>query len=151
MAAIAIDASGLKRFGRGEWHQEKYHLSAKRSWRKLHIAVDTKHIIHGGDLTDRFTADCQGIETLAKQVTASVNHITADGAYDKNAVYETLLHHFTEALIIIPPNKDAIVNKKNHRQRNRNIQEIKTFSRMLWQHIRHYGRRNYSEFGHPTL
>ena len=34
--AIAIDSTGLKRFGRGEWHQEKYELSNKASWRKLH-------------------------------------------------------------------------------------------------------------------
>ena len=32
--AIAIDSTGLKRFGRGEWHQEKYELSSKASWRK---------------------------------------------------------------------------------------------------------------------
>jgi hypothetical protein len=36
IAAIAIDSSGLKRFGRDEWHQEKHNVSAKRSWRKLH-------------------------------------------------------------------------------------------------------------------
>ena len=29
--AIAIDSTGLKRFGRGEWHQEKYELSNKAS------------------------------------------------------------------------------------------------------------------------
>ena len=32
--AIAIDSTGLKRFGRGEWHREKYELSNKASWRK---------------------------------------------------------------------------------------------------------------------
>lgn len=30
--AIAIDSTGLKRFGRGEWHNEKYELS-RRLWR----------------------------------------------------------------------------------------------------------------------
>jgi len=40
VAAIAIDSTGLKRFGRDEWHQEKHKVSAKRSWRKLHVAVD---------------------------------------------------------------------------------------------------------------
>jgi hypothetical protein len=32
VAGIAIDSSGLKRFGRDEWHQEKHKISAKRSW-----------------------------------------------------------------------------------------------------------------------
>ncbi|QGP57255.1 hypothetical protein PsalMR5_04714 (plasmid) [Piscirickettsia salmonis] len=45
IAGIAIDSTGLKRFGRDEWHQEKYKISAKRSWRKLHVAVDDDHYI----------------------------------------------------------------------------------------------------------
>ena len=43
--AVAIDSTGLKRFGRGEWHQEKYTLSSKASWRKLHIGVNQAHYI----------------------------------------------------------------------------------------------------------
>lgn len=34
-AAIAIDSTGLKRFGRDEWHQEKHRVSSKRSWRNM--------------------------------------------------------------------------------------------------------------------
>src|ERR671917_1476017 len=36
---LLIDSTGLKLFGRGEWDGEK-HGRARRSWRKLHIAVD---------------------------------------------------------------------------------------------------------------
>ena len=145
VVAIAIDSTGLKRFGRGEWHQERYTLSEKRSWRKLHIAVDTKHIIHGSDLTDRFSSDCQSVETLAKQVDCTVDHMTADGSYDKNPVDNTLSNYFEKALIIMPPDRDAVYDKNNHQQRNRNLQEIKTFGRLNWQRVRNYGRRNYSE------
>ncbi len=145
VVAIAIDSTGLKRFGRGEWSQEKYKLSEKRSWRKLHIAVDNQHIIHGGQLTDRFSHDCKSVEPLAKQVDCSVDHITADGAYDKSPVYEVLSSHFKNADIIIPPASDAVYSKDNYFQRNRNYQEIKTFGRMNWQRVRNYGRRNYSE------
>lgn len=51
------DSTGLKGFGRDEWHQEKYKVSPKRSWRKLHIAVDDEHIIHACGLTDKFVSD----------------------------------------------------------------------------------------------
>ena len=34
-----IDSTGLKRFGQGEWDDEK-HGRTRRSWRKLHLAVD---------------------------------------------------------------------------------------------------------------
>jgi len=143
--AIAIDSTGLKRFGRDEWHQEKYKLYAKRSWRKLNIAVDDQHIIQARLLTDRFTSDDNAVADLAKQIDKEVFQITADGAYDKNPVYETLTKYFNQAEIIIPPDRDAVYQVKNHPQRNRNLQEIKTFGRMNWQRERNYGKRNYAE------
>ncbi len=147
LAAIAIDSTGLKRFGRDEWHQERHNVSAKRSWRKLHIAVDEKHIIQGCELTDRFTHDNQMVESLAKQINIPVDHCTADGAYDENPVYQTLSDNFPNANIVIPPRKDAVYHVNNHHQRNQNIMEI-TFGyggRMGWQKRQHYGQRNYSE------
>ena len=60
--AIAIDSTGLKRFGRGEWHQEKYELSSKASWRKLHLAINQDHYIEACILTDRFCHDDQQVK-----------------------------------------------------------------------------------------
>jgi len=145
VAAIAIDSTGLKRFGRDEWHQEKHKVSAKRSWRKLHIAVDNQHIIHACVLTDRFVSDDSVVPNLLEQINIEVEHVTADGAYDKNPVYDTISDKFKEADIVIPPDSDAVYNNTSHPQRNRNLQEIKTFGRMNWQKARDYGRRNYSE------
>ena len=83
LAAIAIDSTGLKRFGRDEWHQEKHKVSAKRSWRKLHIAVDGGHYIVGSALTDRFVNDSQEVERLLEQIDGPIGHFTGDGAYDE--------------------------------------------------------------------
>ncbi len=47
--------------------------------------------------------------------------------------------------IIILPDSHAVYNKQNHSERNRDLQEIKTFGRMDWQRVRNYGKRNYSE------
>ena len=145
VSAIAIDSSGLKRFGRDEWHQEKYKVSAKRSWRKLHIAVDIDHVIHACVLTDRFTSDDAAVPDLLEQVEGEIEHVTADGAYDKNPVYNAVSKKFPDAEIIIPAGSDAVYNKGGHPQRNRNLQEIKTFGRMNWQRVRNYGQRNCSE------
>ena len=54
--AIAIDSTGIKRFSRGEWNAQKYELSNKASWRKLHLAVNEGHYIEGSTLTDRSRA-----------------------------------------------------------------------------------------------
>ncbi|MDH5934518.1 IS5 family transposase, partial [Vibrio splendidus] len=37
---IAIDSTGLKVFGEGEWKVEKHGAEKRRTWRKLHLAVD---------------------------------------------------------------------------------------------------------------
>ena len=60
-------------------------------------------------------------------------------------MYKTLLNYFKNAEVVIPPDSNAVYNVDNHFQRNRNLQEIKTFGRMNWQRARSYGRRNYSE------
>lgn len=145
IAAIAIDSSGLKRFGRDEWHQEKLKVSAKRSWRKLHIAVDENHYIVGSVLTDRFIPDSQAVADLLGQIDKSADIYTADGAYDENAIYDKLAEHSPAAVIVIPPDRNAVYGIANSEQRNRNILEIKLYGRMEWQRFREYGRRNYSE------
>lgn len=145
LAAIAFDSTDLKRFGRDEWCQEKHNVSAKRSWRKLHIAVDEKHYIVGNTLTDRFSCDAQEVNDLLEQIDTPVEHYTADGAYDENAVYEKLLEHSPAANVVIPPDRNAIFSDLNNRHRNQNILEIKACGRMEWQRFWGYGRRNYSE------
>ena len=49
--------------------------------------------------------------------------------------------------IVISPQKDAKVDKRNHfyRNRNRNVLEIQCYGRIGWQKLRNYGRRNQSE------
>lgn len=145
LVAIAIDSTGLKRFGRDEWHQERHKVSARRSFRKLHIAVDESHYIQGSKLTDQYVSDQKVVGELAAQISLSVDHYSADGAYDKESVYEILSSHSPAADIVIPPSSNAVINKAHHPQRNRNVIEIKTYGRMGWQRQRDYGRRNYSE------
>ena len=38
--SVIIDSTGLKMSGTGEWCVEKHSTSKRRSWRKLHIAID---------------------------------------------------------------------------------------------------------------
>lgn len=145
VGVMAIDSTGLKRFGRDEWHQEKHKVSAKRSWRKLHVCVDDKHYIHGSVLTDRFASDEGTVDDLIEQVTTSANHVSLDGAYDSNDVYILLKNKFPNAQIVIPPDKNAIIHDKNHGIRNQHLREIQAHGRMNWQKENQYGRRNISE------
>jgi hypothetical protein len=145
VTAIAIDSTGLKRFGRDEWHQEKHKVSAKRSWRKLHVCVDDEHYIHGSVLTDRFTSDEGTVDDLIEQVTVDADHVSLDGAYDSKDVYVSLKNKFPNARIVIPPDKNAVIDDKNHHIRNQHLKEIEEHGRMNWQKENQYGRRNTSE------
>lgn len=145
--AIAIDSTGLKRFGRGEWHNEKYELSSKASWRKLHVAVNQNHYIEACILTDRFSHDDQQVESLLEQIDSPIDHASADGAYDETPVYEAIIAHSPDVDVVIPPRSNAVLNDKAADMRNRNIQEIKEHGRMEWQKKRLYGKRNISELG----
>ena len=143
--AIAIDSTGLKRFGRSEWHQEKYELSSKASWRKLHIAVNEDHMIEACALTNRFHHDESQVEVLLEQIRDPIDQFTGDGAYDKTSVYTALTEHSPQIDVVIPPQSNAVEKDEAHPMRNRNIAEIEQSGRMNWQKNRGYGRRNYSE------
>jgi len=72
LAANAIVSTGLKRFGRVEWHQEKHKISGKRSWQRLRISVGDKHIIPAASLTYRFVADESAVDDLVSQIETEV-------------------------------------------------------------------------------
>lgn len=143
--AIAVDSTGLKRFGRGEWHQEKYQLSNKASWRKLHIAVNESHYFEACVLSDRFGSDEAHVPELVDQIEDEIDHFSADGAYDKTSVYDAVTAHSPDALIVIPPREDAVMGADKSPSRNLNLAEIKQHGRMNWQKAYNYGQRNYSE------
>ncbi|WP_150468355.1 IS5 family transposase [Francisella sp. SYW-9] len=94
VADISIDSTGLKRFGRDEWHQEKHKVSAKRSWRKYHAAVSNKHYIHAVELTNRFDTDERVVDKLFNQIGVDTSHFSAGGAYDSFNVYEKINDKF---------------------------------------------------------
>jgi hypothetical protein len=99
----------------------------------LHVCVDDKHYIHGSELTDRFASDAGTVDDLIKQVTVDADHISLDGAYDNKDVYASLKHKFLNAKIVIPPDKNAVIDDKNHDIRNQNLKEIQKHRSMNWQ------------------
>jgi hypothetical protein len=147
VVAIAIDSTGLKRFGRDEWHQEKHKISANRSWRKLHIITGNDNVIHACDLTDKYQSDISVVPPMLEQIDIDVTQATADGAYDSNTVYHLISERYPKARIVIPPNKMVKERRNNHSQRNNNIKEINQYGRTKWQKINNYGNRNKSETG----
>src|SRR5919112_1654660 len=87
---LVIDGTGLKLFGQGEWDEEK-HGRARRSWRRLHLAVDagTGEIV-ACVLTDNAADDAGGVPALLEAVEGEIASVLADGAYDGEPVYQAI-------------------------------------------------------------
>lgn len=148
VAAIALDATGLKRFGRDEWYQEKHQVSANRSWRKLHIAVeDETGLIQSCELTTQYVADNTIAPFLLEQVPQDlrVQAILGDGAYDDAKLYQQGLKLFAEARFVIPPHPNHMAGSHQPAARQHNLLEIERLGRMGWQRTYGYGRRNGAE------
>ena len=145
----AYDA-GLKLFGRGEWDREK-HGRARRSWRKLHLAVDadTGEIV-ACILTDNAADDAGQVPALLGQIDREIASVTADGAYDGEPVYQAVLRHQSDPVpdIVIPPRASAVPSThsaKAQSQRDHHVRIIAEKGRMAWQKATEYGRRALAE------
>jgi hypothetical protein len=90
---LIVDSTGLKLFGQGEWNEARRGRS-RRSWRKLHLAVDacTGEII-ANTLTDNGADDASEVPGLLEQVDGKIASFIADGAYDGDPVYQAVACH----------------------------------------------------------
>jgi hypothetical protein len=85
---LLIDSTGLKVFGAGEWLQEKHGAKARRTWKKLHLAVDgDTGMIMASTLTRNDVGDPSQVAPLLDQIEATIASATADGAYDGMPTY----------------------------------------------------------------
>jgi Transposase DDE domain len=148
---LVIDSTGLKLFGRGEWDAER-HGRARRSWRKLHLAVDagTGEIV-AGVLTDNAADDAGEVPALLGQVEGEIASVAADGAYDGEPVYRAIASRQPDPPpdVVVPPRASAVPGTEDaagaRSQRDRHIRSIAERGRMARQRATGYGRRSLAE------
>jgi len=144
-SVVIVDSTGLKVYGKDEWHQEKHDIPARRTWRKLHLAIDEKHQILACELTTPEVGDSTAIPDMLDQITTSFDTFLADGAYDGDPVSEAVFGKQSDVQVVIPPHKTAVVSVTGHTQRDQHIQTIAELGRIAWQQITGYSMRNYVE------
>ncbi len=142
---VIVDSTGLKVYGKDEWHQEKYSVSARRTWRKLHLAVDENHQLLACELTTPEVGDPTAIPDLLAQIDTPFETFIADGAYDGGPVSKAVLNQQPNAQVIIPPHKTAVQSAAGDTQRDGHINMIDEHGRIAWQKKTGYGLRNYAE------
>jgi hypothetical protein len=147
---LVIDSTGLKLFGQGEWNEEK-HGRTRRSWRKLHLAVNagTSGIV-ACLLTDNAADDASQVPALLRAIEDEIASVVADGAYDGEPVYQAIASHQPDRPpdVLIPPRSSAVASTEDadaRNQRDRHIRLIARRGRMAWQKATGYGRRSLVE------
>jgi DDE family transposase len=84
---LAIDSSGLRIVGQGQWAAEKHGKRGMSAWRKIHIGVDQAGFIVAQELTDSGGDDGRTGVELIERVPQEVSTVIGDRAYDSRAIY----------------------------------------------------------------
>ncbi len=142
---LVVDSTGLRLCGPGEWLVEKHGGRTRRSWRKLHIGVDadTGRIVAAA-LTTSDADDGSQVGPLLDQVDGPVASFTADGAYDRDDVYDEVAARHPSAAVIVPPRSSAVPSDTAEpapTRRDRHIKAIAERGRMGWQKASGYNWR----------
>jgi len=128
---VVIDATGLKVFGAGEWLAEKHGERGKRTWRKLHLAVECgTGAILACELTTNEAGDASQVGPLLEQISGPFGSVIADGAYDGEPVYRAVSDHQPDPPVdvVIPPRSTAAPSAGADAaptQRDRHVQLIR--------------------------
>ncbi len=148
---LVVDSTGFKVFGEGEWKVRQHGYSKRRTWRKLHLAIDadTQQIVAAMVSTNDY-ADCEILPELIEQVEAPIESVAADGAYDTRDCYQAVRQKGAKALI--PPRKGARIwvhaNTKQERlDRDQNLRAIRKVGRKRWKEQSGYHQRSLAETG----
>ena len=148
---VVIDATGLKVYGAGEWLAEKHGERGRRTWRKLHLAVDPdSNEILASELTTSEEGDASQVGPLLEQITGPIASVVADGAYDGEHVYRVVSERQPDppVAVIIPPRAGAVASPSADTapsQRDGHIRMVEDRGRRGWQKAVGYGRRSLGE------
>ena len=143
---ILIDSTGVKIHVGSLRRPPKF-----RAWRKLHLSVDRKSgEILGSELSSYKVHDATRVAALLNQIKSPLASACADGAYDKELVYQAIYHHRSERhpKVLIVPIENAQLNPESNlalRDRNKHIRLIDKIGKRKWHKRSGYSRRSMVE------
>jgi hypothetical protein len=146
---LVVDSTGVKLYGEGEWKVRQHGYTRRRTWRKLHLAVDeATHELAAAFVTTNSFRDSQLLPGLLDRISGEVAQVSADGGYDARLCYEAIRERRARA--VIPPQRRARIwshgNTKAERHiRDENLRSIRRVGRARWKRESGYHRRSLAE------
>lgn len=142
---LVIDSTGLKLYGEGEWRVRAKGWTKRRTWRKLHIAMDAAtQQISAALITAKEVVDPRVLPRLLTSVTESIERVTADGADDSRQCYRAI--HQRNARAVIPPRKGSTLWEDGYlRERNSTLRVVRKLGVKGWKKKSGYHQRSLVE------
>jgi hypothetical protein len=146
---VVVDSTGLKVYGEGEWKMRKHGKGKRRTWRKLHLAVNpATGEIEAEALTENSGHDADQVEPLLDQMNTPVNTFYGDGAFDQRKVYDILERRKIQP--VIPPRRTARIIRHGNtaravHPRDAALRLIRNLGRRWWKVHSGYHRRSLAE------
>jgi len=149
MIHVVIDSTGIKIFGEGEWKVRQHGYSKRRTWRKLHLAVNeaTCEIV-ACVVSENSLTDGETLPDLLEQIPEPIEQVSTDGAYDWFSCYESIAQR--QAKAAIPPRENAKIKQRKKvgvesLPRDENLRRIRQIGRKNWKIESGYHRRSLAE------
>jgi hypothetical protein len=103
----AVDSTGIKAEGEGEWNARKHGGPKRRLWRKIHIGIDEETLeIRAVEVTSSNIGDPPMLPNLLDQIAPDqkIGSVTADGAYDPGLrpFWAELIHRINSKTPVTP-------------------------------------------------
>lgn len=140
---VVADSTGLKVFGEGEWKVRQHGAGKRRTWLKVHLAVDADiRDVIGVEVTTTAWTDGELFGGLIEQVEGAIEQIDADGAYDTREAYDIAAQR--EARLVVPPRDNAVAWEPTH-PRTHALADIAQKGEAQWKRDTGYHRRSLAE------
>lgn len=146
---VVIDSTGLKVFGEGEWKVRQHGYSKRRTWMKLHLAVnESDNQILSVVLTDNSYKDNEVLEEIMYGIDAEIGQATGDGAYDAKNCWDWSEENGVRG--VFPPRKGARLKSHGNAatepsQRDKHIRLRRNVGKKRWKKKTKYSRRSLAE------
>ena len=141
---LVIDSTDVRVYGEGEWKVRQHGYSKRRTWRKVHLALDANTAqVRGALMTHQDVADGDVLPELLDQIPddAPLDVIGGDGVYDSRPCHAAIAPS-------IPP-RDGVAHwpadTSGATWLNNAVDAIARLIRREWKMGRGYHRRSLAE------
>lgn len=146
---LVVDSTGVKVYGEGEWKVRQHGYSKRRTWRKVHLALDANTgQVRAALMTHQDVSDGDVLAELLDQIPddEQLDVIGGDGAYDAKPCHAAIAAR--DATPSIPPREGAVhwpASTLGATWRNTAVDAIARLGRREWKKDSGYHRRSLAE------